>query len=142
MKRTSKLGMGKLAGQALIIGLLFVVVVSTLVLALISRSLKDVKVSTETKEELRAFSAAEAGLENVLNNPQAYILDGVTKVIDNVSVEVTTQEAQWSDTVAFTFPDEIAQDEIRQFFLTKFDDSTGSFDEANYYDGGSVDILW
>ncbi len=132
-----------LAGQALIIGLLFVVVVSTLVLALISRSLKDVKVSTETKEELRAFSAAEAGLEKVLNDPGAYLAGGGTQVtIDDIQVDVTTQEALWSDSLIFTFPDEVKQDEVRQFFLSKYNESTGQLDTSKYYDGGKIDIWW
>ncbi len=133
-----------LAGQALIIGLLFVVVVSTLVLALISRSLKDVKVSTETKEELRAFSAAEAGLERVLNNPAAVLQGGgSTQVtIGNIQVNVTTQEAQWSNTVVFAYPDEVAQDEVRQFFLSKYDETTGRLDPSYYYTGGGIDVMW
>jgi len=131
-------------GQALIIGLLFVVVVSTLVLALISRSLKDVKVSTETEEELRAFSAAEAGLEQVLNDVQV-LSGGTTNFnIGNVGVTVTTEEVQWSKTTAFTYPDLVRQDDTRQFFLTKYDETAGGLDETGSfaYNLDSLDVLW
>ncbi len=133
----------RLKGQALIIGLLFVVVVSTIVLALISRSLKDVKISTESQKELRSFSAAEAGLEKVLNNPQAFLTQGETQInVGNVNVSVITKKAQWNKYIVFTFPDGLAQDDVRQFFLVQYDDSNHSLDESKYYNVGSIDLLW
>ena len=133
----------RLKGQALIIGLLFVVVVSTIVLALISRGLKDVKISTESQKELRSFSAAEAGLEKVLNNPQTFLTQGETQLsVDNINVNIVTEKAQWDKDVVFTFPDGLVQDEVRQFFLAQYDDSNQALDESNYYNAGSIDVLW
>lgn len=54
------------AGQALLLVLLSMAVVLTVVLSILSRSIFDVNVTTGEEEALRAFSAAEAGIERAL----------------------------------------------------------------------------
>src|SRR3989304_7684964 len=54
-------------GQALLIVVLSLAVVLTIVLSILARSVTDVKISTGSEEALRAFSAAEAGIETALN---------------------------------------------------------------------------
>lgn len=54
------------AGQALLLVLLSMAVVLTIVLSIVSRSITDISVSTREEEALRAFSAAEAGIEQSL----------------------------------------------------------------------------
>lgn len=54
------------SGQALVLVLLSLAVVLTLVLFILSRSVTDVLVSSKTDEAARAFSAAEAGIEQAL----------------------------------------------------------------------------
>ena len=53
-------------GQALLIVLLSLAVVLTIVLYLVSRSITDLTISTKEEDSLRAFSAAEAGVERAL----------------------------------------------------------------------------
>lgn len=53
-------------GQALLLVLLSMSVVLTVVLSIVSRSILDVAVTTGEEEALRAFSAAEAGVERAL----------------------------------------------------------------------------
>lgn len=55
-----------LSGQALLIVLLSLAVVLTIVLYIVSRSITDVSISTKEEDSLRAFSAAEAGIERAL----------------------------------------------------------------------------
>jgi hypothetical protein len=50
-------------GQALLLVLLGMAVVLTLVLSVVSRSVTDISITTRDEESLRAFSAAEAGVE-------------------------------------------------------------------------------
>ena len=63
-------------GQALVLVLLSLAVVLTLVLFILSRSVTDILVSSKGEEAARAFSAAEAGIEQALvigtggSNPQ------------------------------------------------------------------------
>lgn len=54
------------SGQALVLVLLTLAVVLTLVLFVLSRSITDVAVSSRQEEGVRAFSAAEAGIERAL----------------------------------------------------------------------------
>jgi len=54
------------SGQALVLVLLSLAVVLTLVLFILARSVTDVAVSTSQEDSVRAFSAAEAGIENAL----------------------------------------------------------------------------
>lgn len=53
-------------GQALVLVLLSLAVVLTLVLFILSRSVTDIAVSSREKDSVRAFSAAEAGVEQSL----------------------------------------------------------------------------
>lgn len=54
------------SGQALVLVLLSLAVVLTLVLFILSRSVTDILVSSKNQEAVRAFSAAEAGIEQAL----------------------------------------------------------------------------
>ena len=53
-------------GQALLIVLLSMAVVLVVVLSILARSITDVSVSSQDEDSLRAFSAAEAGVEQAL----------------------------------------------------------------------------
>ncbi len=53
-------------GQALVLVLLSLAVVLTLVLFVLARSTTDISVSSRSEEAVRAFSAAEAGIESAL----------------------------------------------------------------------------
>jgi len=53
-------------GQAALMVILGIVVLLTIGLSLISRSITDIRISQETEESARAFSAAEAGIEDLL----------------------------------------------------------------------------
>jgi len=54
------------SGQALVLVLLSLAVVLTVVLYILSRGITDVAVSSRQEESVRAFSAAEAGIEKAL----------------------------------------------------------------------------
>jgi len=53
-------------GQAILLVLLSMAVIVTVVLSIVSRSITDIKVTSTEEDSLRAFSAAEAGVEQVL----------------------------------------------------------------------------
>lgn len=54
------------SGQALVLVLLSLAVILTIVLFILSRSITDIAVSSRSEEAIRAFSAAEAGVEKAL----------------------------------------------------------------------------
>ncbi len=60
------------SGQALVLVLLSLSVVLTIVLFILSRSITDISISTEQADSVRAFSAAEAGIERALITGSGY----------------------------------------------------------------------
>lgn len=54
------------SGQALLIILLAMVTITTVVLSIVSRSVSEVEVTNKEEDSLRAFTAAEAGIEEAL----------------------------------------------------------------------------
>lgn len=58
--------MRKNSGQVALVALLVMTVLLTVGLAAATRSITDIRISTETEESARAFSAAEAGIEDAL----------------------------------------------------------------------------
>ncbi|MCM8787836.1 MAG: pilus assembly PilX N-terminal domain-containing protein [Candidatus Omnitrophica bacterium] len=79
-------------GQIALIIVLIMIVVLTIGLALISRSLTDIKISEDEKESLRAFSAAEAGIEEALRNIGAYSGGETTIQVEDTNVTIKVEE--------------------------------------------------
>lgn len=63
-------------GQTIVILLLVMVVGLTIGLSMVNRSLTDIKISQQTEQSQRAFSAAEAGLEDALSQGLSNIYSG------------------------------------------------------------------
>lgn len=70
-------------GQALLIVLLVLTVGLTISLSIVSRSITDIRISQQEEESARAFSAAEAGIE------QALIGEGSPYSVGGIDVHVT-----------------------------------------------------
>lgn len=78
-------------GQIALIVLLVLVIMLTVGLAIVSRTVTELKVSEHQKEAVRAFSAAEAGIEQVLKDVALYA--GKTNepvVVGDLKAYVTT----------------------------------------------------
>ena len=89
--------MKKNSGQIILIVLLIMVVLLTIGLALVVRSVTDIRISTETKESTRAFSAAEAGIEDALRQANLATWVPPTK-IGGVDVDINVQEVNAFET--------------------------------------------
>ena len=61
-------------GQMLLIVILVMVIALTVGLSLVSRSITDLKTTTDESDSQKAFSAAEAGIEKTLNNPTPILI--------------------------------------------------------------------
>ena len=107
-------------GQALLIVLLTMAVILTVVLSVVSRSVTDITVTTYEENALRAFSAAEAGIEEKLLNP--YPLGTFSNPTVGYSGEVTNPSE--GDT-EFNHPGDLNSGEVATFWLV-YHDSTGS----------------
>lgn len=81
-------------GQALLIVLLVMVVGLTVGLSLATRSVTDIKISTQLEESSRAFSAAEAGIESALKGEVATgACSGDVTVTPNVTYNACVETA-------------------------------------------------
>ena len=85
-------------GQALLIVLLGMAVALTMVLSIVSRSVTDIQLTSRDEETQRAFSAAEAGVEQVLltgdtSSGEVAVGVGYTAEVSNVSEGSQTYES-------------------------------------------------
>lgn len=133
-------------GQALLLLLLSMGAILTVVLSVASRSITDVSITSKDEESLRAFSAAEAGVEQVLLTP---IQEG-TPVTTRVD---TTTLAQYEAVVTpytpnaagYVYPVGIASGDGGTIWFVRHDSSDQIDDNCNgnnCYKGDTIDVCW
>lgn len=105
-------------GQALIVVLLTMAVALTVVLSVVARSITDVSTTTFEEDSLRAFSAAEAGVEETLKKGSA---PSATN-IGNASYDVSTSTNSPVQN-QFVYPSELYDGETATFWMASHDDS-------------------
>ncbi|MCL5676241.1 MAG: hypothetical protein M1120_03915 [Patescibacteria group bacterium] len=118
----------KQSGQALVIILLVLVVILTVGLALVSRTVGDIKLSSQTELSNRAFNAAEAGVEQVLGGGSAgQATIGTGNTTASYNVQSTTVGGS---NAAFVLNKAVAKDDTQQVWLIghKKDNTLGCTD--------------
>jgi type II secretory pathway pseudopilin PulG len=112
-------------GQALLVVLLVMSVVLTVVLSSTSRSITEVSVSEVEEDSQRAFSAAEAGVEQVLLNQQAISGGTVGSGNSLANFDATYDDAlpSPSDPMEFVYPTTLSSGETASFWLVGHDSS-------------------
>lgn len=126
------------AGQALLLVLLSMAVVLTVVLSILSRSVTDVSVTTKEEEALRAFSAAEAGVEQSLVIGSSLPL---TQIGDaNFKTTVTSAIAGKE----FASPTGLLSGESVTFWFVAHDDNGNLVCNATHqcFTGSQIKICW
>lgn len=122
------------SGQALIIILLVMAVGLTIGLSIVSRSITDIRISQQEEESARAFSAAEAGIEQVLIGGEKDFSVG------GVDVQVT-ETAQGGGT-AFNFNNnQFEEGDVRTVWLVEHD-TDGNLDPSVKYEGSYIEVYW
>ncbi|MFH0943149.1 MAG: hypothetical protein V1810_03175 [Candidatus Beckwithbacteria bacterium] len=88
-------------GQAVLIVLLVVAVALGFGLSIISQSITDVQITGHSEESVRAFNAAEAGIEEALTNLSGLLLIGGSSSmsVDNIEVDYSVEEASFVETI-------------------------------------------
>lgn len=133
-------------GQALLVLLLSMAVILTIVLSSVSRTVTDVSISSYEEDALRAFSAAEAGIEKALLTGSG--TGGTYKPVDPSDTAVNyasviTSEAEGTD---YGYPDELSAGETATFWLVSHDEdgnldcSSGSCFKPG--PGKNIQICW
>ena len=124
-------------GQALLIVLLSMAVILTVVLSILSRSVTDVAVTSRGEESVRAFSAAEAGVEQALiGAPTSGTLTGSSFDAEVVDIG--------KNLTSFVYPLGVESGDTATVWLVSHDDN-GSLvcDGANpCHTGSSVMVCW
>ncbi|HSX49294.1 MAG TPA: hypothetical protein VLE44_03470 [Candidatus Saccharimonadales bacterium] len=130
--------MKKQSGQAVLIVLLSMAVVLTIVLSILAASTTDIKLSTNESQSLRAFSAAEAGIEKAL--------------VANTSSNGTIGSANFTANVTglaqgqtnYVYPQDVANGDSGILWFVAHD-STGSLvcnQGSPCFTGRSVKVCW
>lgn len=122
------------SGQALLIVVLIMAVALTIGLAVVSRSITDIKISRQEEESSRVFSVAEAGIEESLKAGAA------TSVTIGTITASVTETAQGGGT-EFVFPQAIEAGDTQTVWLVEHD-SDGNLTETGRYTGNTIDLYW
>lgn len=127
------------SGQVALISLLVLAVATTVGLAVISRGTTNVATTRNAEESTRAFSAAEAGIEEALLSGAAgsSILDAVTGVKYSTTVATVSAAAN----TPFTFPSRTMKGETETLWLVAHN-TDGTVVETPTYTSNSVDVCW
>ena len=112
------------SGQALLVVLLIMAVALTIGLAVTSRTVTDVEISEQSEEAARAFSAAEAGIEEALITAE---LEPLTGSFQEGEVSYRTTPSPLGNTNQYLFPK--SDSEVRTLWLANYSDLSSSYTE-------------
>lgn len=126
------------SGQVLLITLLVLAIATTIGLSLIARSTTDLTISREAEESARAFSAAEAGIEESLLTGQS---TGV-KTLSAGQVSYTATVTDIGGAVgSYALPQRSVVGETDTVWLVNHL-ADGSLDETFYYSSPTITVCW
>ena len=112
----------RVRGQALLVVLLGMSVALTVVLSIVARTVTDIGISKTQDESIRAFNAAEAGIENAIigsaNSGETYTLPESGAEYTSV-VSTKTSTALSDRTYEFDFPTNLNAGESASFWFVK-----------------------
>lgn len=125
------------SGQAVLVVLLVMAVVLTIVLSILGASTSDIKISSNETESLRAFSAAESGIEKALLSNSS-----VQGSIGNANYNVTVSSlAQGAKT--FNYPASLPSGDLAILWFVAHD-ANGNLTcgAGTCFTGKSVKVCW
>lgn len=126
------------SGQALLLVLLSMAVVLTIVLSVLSRTVTDIVVTTKEEEALRAFAAAEAGIERAL-----IIGTNAGEFGDDARFTATVSNFGYQQS-EYVYPEKLLSGEtaIIWFVDHNEDDGTLTCDTNECFTGSSMKVCW
>ncbi len=129
----------KNSGQALLIVLLIMAVALTIGLAVTSRTVTDIEISEQTEEAARAFSAAEAGIEEQLVSISEGDFESGEEFEEEGVSYIGKKSNLGEEQTGFVFPQEASRDEIKTLYLANYEiDGT----LTQFYTADAIDICW
>ncbi len=126
------------SGQALLLVLLGMSVILTIALSILSSSVTDIKITTNEQDALRAFSAAEAGVEKAL------IAGGSTSGIIGGSNFSATFSSGSSSGTSYSYPTNLSSGDTATVWLVNHgtDESLVCDGSHPCFTGRTVKICW
>lgn len=126
------------SGQIVLITLLVLTIATTVALSLIARTTTDVTISSQVEESSRAFSAAEAGIEEALKlgvgSAGAQVLaPGLTYSVDVTSVGGAAG--------VYEFPKKTTRNVTETLWLVDHN-ADGTLNETPTYTSPTIDLCW
>lgn len=126
------------SGQIVLITLLVLAVGTTIALSLIGRSTIDTAITSQVEESARAFSAAEAGIEEALKSGQStngaqVLTAGVTYTTSVVTVGGISTD--------YKFPKKTPVTATEAFWFVNHN-ADGSISEVQTFTGDNIDVCW
>lgn len=129
-------------GQAALIILAIMALGMTITLSLSRRVITDVQISEQEEQSARAFSAAEAGIEEALRRIEIGEIDSVTVNPEDLGVsDVDINIAEQGGGDQFLYPTTLQPGETAIIWLRDHTDD-GRLDESSGYDQTSIDLCW
>lgn len=126
------------SGQILLISLLVLTIATTVALSLIGRSTTDVSISNQTNESSRAFSAAEAGIEDSLKTGLG---TAVPQVLTSGSSYTVVKDDIGGVAGAYVFPKKVSRGTTETLWLVEHN-TDGSLKEVPFYTASGIDVCW
>lgn len=129
-------------GQALVVIVLIMAVVLTIALSVVSRTVSDINISTKEDDSSRAFSAAEAGVEQALlkDTPQTFAAEVGSTGSFNATISQLT-----SGGTAFAVPILLSSGETAPVWLVEHDDATAELTcsaSKPCFTGDELKVCW
>jgi len=128
------------SGQIALIALLVLTIATTVGLSLIARTTTDVSVTRNIEESTRAFSAAEAGIEETLKSGIAST--GITDPALAVKYVTKIDPAGGGVGSPFVFPNKTSKENTETVWLVAHNSSTGMIIETPTYTANTIDVCW
>jgi len=132
--------MKKQKGQASLVVLLMLALASTVGLITSRNVLTDIQMTKVQEEAIRAFSAAEAGMEKALYSWQTGETIPEEVTLETGKAQLSAEELGKNQT-SFVFPHQTEAGDFNIVWLTAHS-GDGEIDELNYYEGSALNICW
>lgn len=126
------------SGQIVLISLLVLSIATTIALSLIGRSTTDVTISNQITESSRAFSAAEAGIEEALKSGVG--TSGAQVLTAGVSYTVAKADIGGA-AGAYVFPKKVSRGVTETLWLVNHNPD-GTLSETPTYTSAGIDVCW
>lgn len=126
------------SGQIVLISLLVLSIATTIALSLIARSTTDVAISNQITESSRAFSAAEAGIEEALKTGAGTA--GAQVLTAGVSYAVAKADIGGASG-AYVFPKKVSRGTTETVWLVGHN-ADGTLLETPTYTSPGIDVCW